>query len=299
MSSDPNIFDCLLGPKEMFNLYQRIGTVLKNSRDIANELGQGREVCNSLSLLLNTEMIHRCDNEYSKTKNYETPDTFFSALLVCVKTIYTDAINAIVNCDKHYDEMKNQFYIFVNAIPLKYMGLTVLMEQAGEFERIKNKEYFVGIKEYRNAIKKKPQISIEELQKRLAQDVEHGEQAERFALQYEQARLKSLGINKMPLAISSVDVMAGYDMVSYESIESENYDRFIEVKAISKTGFFWSKNEYEVAKLKGERYYLYLVELNRINDPEYVPEMVQNPAINVMELGEWFAEPQSYHVKRV
>ena len=34
---------------------------------------------------------------------------------------------------------KNQFYIYINDIPLKYMGLAMLMEQTGEFERIKNR----------------------------------------------------------------------------------------------------------------------------------------------------------------
>ena len=32
-------------------------------------------------------------------------------------------------------------------------------------------------------------------------------------------------------------------------------DRFIGVKAISSSGFYCSKNEYETAKLKGEPYY--------------------------------------------
>lgn len=32
-------------------------------------------------------------------------------------------------------------------------------------------------------------------------------------------------------------------------------DRFIGVKAISSSGFYYSKNEYETAKLKGEPYY--------------------------------------------
>ena len=39
------------------------------------------------------------------------------------------------------------------------------------------------------------------------------------------------------------------------SIESKEMDRFIGVKAISSSGFYYSKNEYETAKLKGEPYY--------------------------------------------
>ena len=179
------------------------------------------------------------------------------------------------------------------------MGLAMLMEQTGEFERIRNREYFVGINNYRDVIKKKPLISIEELQKKLSQDAELGEQAEKFAWKYETSRLKQLDINKEPISISSIDVMAGYDMISYESKSSENFDRFIEVKAVSKLGFFWSRNEYETAKRKGEKYYLYLVDLRKINEPGYAPEIIKNPAVHVMEADEWYVETQSYHIKRV
>ena len=292
MSSDPNIFDCLLDSKEMFDLYQRIGTVLKNNMDIANEMGRGRAARNSLSLLLGANIIQHCDVEYSKVKNYESSGPFYAALLTSIKATYADEVTAIVNCSKHYDEARNQFYIFVNDIPLRYMGLAMLMEQAGQFERVKNREYFIGIKDYREEIKKKPQ-------KRLVRDEENGEKAEKLAWQYDKARLMQLGISKDPLSISSIDVTAGYDMVSYESDQSENYDRFIEIKAVSRSGFFWSKNEYEVAKAKGERYYLYLVELSRIDDPGYAPDMIQNPATSIMEANDWFVEAQSYHIKRL
>ena len=299
MSSDPNIFDCLLDSKEMFELYQRIGTVLKSNMDIANEMGRDRASHNSLSLLLGTNIIQHCDEEYSKVKNYESSGPFYATLLESIKATYADEVTTIVNCNKHYDEARNQFYIFVNDIPLRYMGLAMLMEQAGQFERVKNREYFIGIRDYREEIKKKPQISLEELKKRLVRDAENGVKAEKYALQYEKARLMQLGISKDPLSISSIDVMAGYDMVSYESDQSENYDRFIEIKAVSRSGFFWSKNEYEVAKAKGERYYLYLVELSRIDDPGYVPDMIQNPATSIMEANDWFVEAQSYHIKRL
>ena len=137
------------------------------------------------------------------------------------------------------------------------------------------------------------------MEKKLRQNVEHGEQAEKFAFEYEKQRLMQLGINKKPLSISSVDVMAGYDMVSYQSICSDNYDRFIEVKAVSRSGFYWSKNEYETARLKTDKYYLYLVDLNRVNEPEYAPEIIQNPAVTVMQTDGWFVEAQSFYIKRV
>ena len=299
MNTDPNIFECLLDPTEIYFFYQRIGTVLKNDRDIANEYSRGKALHNTLLLLQRTAMIQKLDDSYIKLADCPDCDTFYAALLESIKKTCVIEVAAIINCDKHYDEAKNQFFIHVNSIPLRYMGLAMLMEQTGEFERIGNREYFIGIKNYNEEIKKKPLVTIEELQKKLERDIECGEQAELFAWRYEETRLKRSGINREPLRVSSIDVMAGYDIVSYESKSSDSYDRFIEVKAISNSGFYWSRNEYETAKLKGDRYYLYLIDLKRTGDSEYAPEIIQNPVINVMGTDGWFVEPQSYHIKRV
>ncbi len=299
MSIDPNIFDCLLDPSEIFVFYQKLGVVLKNDRDIVNERVRGKALHNTLMLLEQTEIVQQYDDRYKKIGDYPTPDLFFSALIARVKNKYTEEVASIINCNKHFDEAKSQFFIYVNDIPLKYMGLAMLMEQTGEFERAKNRIYLFEINNYREIIKKKPLISIEDLQKKLHQDIERGEQAERFALEFETARLRLMDINKEPLRISDIDVMAGYDLVSYESKFSEGVDRFIEVKAISNAGFFWSKNEYETAKDKGEKYYLYLVDLKKTGEPGYAPEMIRNPAMSIMESDDWFVESQSYHIKRI
>lgn len=145
---------------------------------------------------------------------------------------------------------------------------------------------------------KRRQLSIELLKKRLEENEFAGEEAELFVLSFEKARLGNLlctGIKR----ISEIDASAGYDIVSFNSPSSQMPDRFIEVKAVSSDGFYWSKNEYEVAKLKGEEYYLYLVELSRIKEPGYAPCMIPNPATNVMISDSWFVEAQTYHIKRV
>ena len=299
MSLDPNIFECLLNPSEIFAFYKKIGSVLKNDRDIANERIHGNALHNTLMLLEHTSMIQQREGEYIKLLSCHTRDSFYSTLISEIKNTYADEVSTIINCDKHYDEAKNQFFIYVNDIPLRYMGLAMLMEQTGEFERIRNREYFVGINNYRDTFKQKPLLSIEELQKKLQLDIKSGEQAEKFALEYEMIRLKQAGINKEPVRISSIDVMAGYDMVSYESESSTSYDRFVEVEAISKNGFYWSKNEYETAMLKADKYYLYLVDLKNIDKPGYAPDIIQNPAMTVMKSEGWFAEAESYHIKRI
>ena len=93
--------------------------------------------------------------------------------------------------------------------------------------------------------------------------------------------------------------MAGYDIVSYNSAVSTKPDRFIEVKAVSKEGFYWSNNEYETAKLLGAKYYLYLVNLSLIHQDDYLPEIINNPAEIIARGENWMMEPQSYRVLRV
>ena len=145
---------------------------------------------------------------------------------------------------------------------------------------------------------RRKQHSVERLKKQLEDNELAGEKAELFVVEYEKKRIGSPLCESIK-RISEIDVAAGYDIVSFNSGDSLEPDRFIEVKAVSSSGFFWSKNEYEVAKLKGDSYYLYLVELGRVDEPGYNPEMIQNPAMSVMGSDEWFVEAQSYHIRHV
>ena len=142
------------------------------------------------------------------------------------------------------------------------------------------------------------QLSLEKLKKQLENNELAGEKAELFVLEYEKKRLGQPLCEKVR-RISEIDVTAGYDIVSFDSNQSLEPDRFVEVKAVSNAGFYWSRNEYEIAKLKGEAYYLYLVDLSRINQQDYSPQIIQNPAVNVMIAEEWFVEAQSYLIKHV
>lgn len=140
-------------------------------------------------------------------------------------------------------------------------------------------------------------LTLEQLKKKIENNNIIGEKAELFVLDYEKKRLGvTLGnrINR----ISEIDVTAGYDIVSFNSPLSKEPDRFIEVKAMSAEGFYWSVNEYETAKLLGEKYFIYLVSLARINDSAYWPEIINNPAEVIMKGTDWAIEPQSYKVFR-
>lgn len=142
------------------------------------------------------------------------------------------------------------------------------------------------------------QLSIEQLKKRFEHNELVGEKAELFVLEYEKRRL-GLPLCEKVQRISEIDVMAGYDIVSFDSPRSQDPDRFIEVKAVSSSGFYWSKNEYEIAKLKDDKYYLYLIEIGRINETDYSPQIIKNPAEKIIDDEEWFVEPQSFFIRHV
>jgi hypothetical protein len=143
-------------------------------------------------------------------------------------------------------------------------------------------------------------ISLAQLQKKLKQNEETGNIAELYVMDYEAKRLMNSQRDMTVRRISEIDVLAGYDIASYESALSVSYDRFIEVKAASENeGFYWSINEINSAKFKKEQYYLYLVDLRRINNHNYAPTIIKNPAKNILDSGEWFIETQSFFIKRI
>lgn len=204
--------------------------------------------------------------------------------------------------DAEFDSIRFRNELF----PLEYSAIrnTLISQGLFELNRTSQRTFFYLAEEYTNIIstiikKQKKQISLEQLKKKLEKNVAVGELAEQFVLEFERKRLSDDKRNKIRI-ISSIDVTAGYDIVSYETNSSTEIDRFIEVKAINhEKGFFWSENEYEVAKLKGTRYYLYLVNLEKISKVNYEPMMICNPANSIMKSENWLVETQTYHVRYV
>lgn len=197
-------------------------------------------------------------------------------------------------------------YLFKNELlPLAYSTIRNVLISQGFLIAVRfgqGTKFYVATK-YDSIVaiqcnRKRKILSLKQLKKQLEDNELAGEKAELFVLSFEKDRIGwplCDGIKR----ISEIDASAGYDIVSFSSYNSKEPDRFIEVKAVSNSGFFWSKNEFNIAKLKGDMYYLYLVELRRVSEPGYVPEMIRDPASNIMKSDDWFAEAQSYHIKRI
>lgn len=140
-------------------------------------------------------------------------------------------------------------------------------------------------------------MSLEKLKKQLEEQEIQGEKAEQFVLRYETERLANNPyVNKIK-QISVIDVSAGYDILSYMDENSVKHDRFIEVKSyLGNPHFYWSQNEMETAKLYENRYFIYLIDAERIDQEGYTPRIIENPAENVLKSENWIMSPTSYMV---
>lgn len=154
---------------------------------------------------------------------------------------------------------------------------------------------------FENSVKvRKKVLSLEKLKDiQLAQEMQ-GRQAEEYVVDFEKRRLEGhMNIEEVK-QISDFDVSAGFDIVSFESIESENIDRFIEVKSFHKSPhFFWSANEYAEAQLRGIHYYIYLVDMDHYLEKDYVPIIICNPSEKIMKESEWLVKPASYEITHI
>lgn len=146
---------------------------------------------------------------------------------------------------------------------------------------------------------KKRKIGIEEFRKVMEQQQIYGEEAEKFVLNFEFARLKE---KKEIDWVAEYIVNEGYDIASYNHESDEFPNRFIEVKSYDGEipYFFWSRNEYSVAKRKKDDYWLYLVNRSEMNKNEYVPIMIQNPYEEILSNDQnWDKQIEKYKVELI
>lgn len=144
---------------------------------------------------------------------------------------------------------------------------------------------------------KKRKMGIDQLELLLERNQIHGDEAEDFVLEYEKRRLAGHAQLGNIEKVSVYDVAAGYDIISYENISSLEIDRFIEVKSFSQSpSFHWSRNEMDVARIRRNKYFLYLIDRDKMNDIGYIPMIIQNPYENIMNDRGWVKRVEDYFI---
>ena len=141
----------------------------------------------------------------------------------------------------------------------------------------------------------------EEFKKKLERRNKRAEEAENWVLKFEKDRLEGHPLIEQIRKISDTDTGAGYDISSFSSTAKLVLDRFIDVKSYLGTErFFWSSNEINVAKTKGESYFLYLVDMEKYKEKGYKPRIISGPYTYFCESDQenWDREIDTYKFTR-
>lgn len=212
-------------------------------------------------------------------------------------------MNALIDMDLinteclKYNEVKNAFQIPMYAFSMEcsvYRNLLItfgaLIPDGALFTI---NEHFEP--NFSKRISGKRKISQEQLLMQLEEERIIGEKGEEFVISYEKKRCPfTLQQQSKIKQISVIDASAGFDIISLND-EVSSIKRYIEVKTYSgNVHFYWSSNEIEAARLRADKYYLYLVDYNQIEKVDYTPIIIPNPYFNVRNLSVWDIHPSSF-----
>lgn len=215
-----------------------------------------------------------------KNKDISSFDCFVSFLEM--KVIDFVLRENIINLETiSYDAPKDRFYIYKKCIQIKFACFRNLLLTLNILENRTFNTYYISsnfVNFIQPYVKRKKIISQEELLDQLNRQMEQGEAGESFVLEYEKKRLQGHYNIEAIKQVSIIDVSAGYDIASFNDLDSKKLDRFIEVKTYSgKPNFHWSSNEMDIAKLKSKHYFIYLVSYEDIGKDGYEPLIIQDP----------------------
>lgn len=249
----------------------------------------------------------KIDHQYS----YLEQGGFIRGLFLSLKR--DGAIADFINPEAlRFDPGKKRFYVKESLIPLRFFGIRNLLISIGFFERdiqLRSNNLFVSqnsselfqilvvdsLKECHLTSKRK--LTLSGLKSQLGRQEELGKEAELFVLDFEQRRLQDHPTVSSIRRVSENHANAGFDIESFNDKESVFVDRYIEVKSFSgDVAFYWSRHEIQTANELTDKYFLYLVDRDKLSQPGYAPRMLQNPFQKIFENEFWKKEPEIWRV---
>jgi Protein NO VEIN, C-terminal len=261
---------------------------------------------NGDTLILNKKVFDPKD--FKSATEYFRESHFFDCIF---KRLHiADSIKYLFNQDNlKFSHNQNQYYVKSHLIKLDLFPIRNLLLALGFLEQNQTVPDHLYINSHFSEFFKKTvidgfeertetkKITLKQLKKSLDRKDEAGKEGELFVLRYEQARLKDHpNFDKIEL-ISETYVNAGYDILSFNDMDSFIHDRFIEVKSYSgEIAFYWSKNEVKKAKRLKDKYYLYLVDRYLMPNSEYVPKIFRNPYKKIFENDVWKKETENWKI---
>lgn len=192
-------------------------------------------------------------------------------------------------------------------LPFREQGLPFLLLEFGVMARADGRAWLVAadlahlfvavLREHNAKTANGSPMSPTQLETWIANRRAAGLIAEAFALAFEHRRLDGHPLLDQVRWVADEDVRAGFDIQAFDDLRSLTLDRHIEVKGHGgDRTFHWSTGEIEAAKDKRLKYWLYLVDRRRVDDPLYEPEMYSDPYAYFVEQNPagWASEPTSF-----
>lgn len=277
--------------------------IIKNRYKNSSDNFEGaKDFLNKLKILKEKNTILSLNDNFQQNNNKKFSDDILKQLLLKELLTTKSVISKdIKNYFSNFIEKDNLFEYKPTMISrvkeseirnfFIELGLIDYEKSTGAY--IVRPNYFNTIENYLNFKK----ISPKELSLINKKKDELGKAAELEILEYEKSRLSDFPeLLKKIEHISVNDVLAGYDILSWE--KNKAIPRFIEVKAISKVdnGFFWTRNEIEKAKELSNRYYLYLLPVIKNNKFDINSlEIISNPIDEVfLNSKDWCQQVETY-----
>ena len=202
-----------------------------------------------------------------------------------------------------YNSQEDRFILSRKGIRYKYASYRNLLLSFGVLSKREDGNYH-----FEKRIDTITRIALlknkKKTEKRLLEELERQRQeglaGELFVLEYEKKRLNGHSSICKIKQVSLIDVTAGFDIISFDNLESKYLNRYIEVKTYKgKPHFHWSINEINVSRIRSEHYFLYLVNYDRIQDDGYSPEIIQNPSTYFVDNDEWISTPELFFYERI
>lgn len=208
------------------------------------------------------------------------------------------AINDAVFVKSSFTIEEDEILVNVFSVPIKYRVFFTVLRNIGVLENtrengvVKIRNYAVAKKFLERPLRK---ISPVEFEKEMERKKMDGFAAENFVFHFESARLHE---EKIVVWVSQYVVNEGYDIASYNTASDVECNRFIEVKSYTGKSpyFYWSRNEVSVAETKGESYWLYLVNRDKMDQDSYEPLMINDPVRTILENPSFEKRVESYKI---
>jgi hypothetical protein len=187
--------------------------------------------------------------------------------------ILAEVAHHIKNSSEESIQWIKNYSLFTN-----FAGVLAILNFLGFAKPDLQKRRYLLTEAGETLFKKNVGLTLEELRAKHKAQEERGEIAENFILAEELKKFKKHPKVNEVKKISDTNVSAGYDIQSFQTLDSVEIDKFIEVKSfLGAKNFYWSINEINVASKINNNYFLYIVDSSRVREKDYSHFEISNP----------------------